>query len=150
MTTGEAIADFFDHRKLAVVGISRQGRKFGNLAFKELKAKGFHLYPVHPSAESVEGTRCFPSLAALPEPVDGVLIVVPPRQTEKIVREAAAAGIRRVWMQQGAESPEAIQFCEAQGMSVIHGECVLMFAEPAKWFHRTHRWVWRVLGRLPH
>ena len=149
MTTREAIADFLDHRTLAVVGMSRQGKKFGNLAFKELSAKGFRLFPVHPSAESLEGARCFPSLAALPAPVDGVLIVVPPRETENVVHEVAAAGISRVWMQQGAESPEAIRFCKSHGISVIRGECILMFAEPAKWFHRAHRWIWRRLGKLP-
>jgi predicted CoA-binding protein len=65
------------------------------------------------------------------------------------VRDAAAAGIRRVWMQQGAESEAAIRFCAENGISAVHGECILMFAEPAAFYHRMHRWVWGLLGKLP-
>ena len=74
---------------------------------------------------------------------------MPPAQTEKVVRDAAAAGIRRAWMQQGSESESAIRLCEENGVSVVHGECILMFAEPAAFYHRGHRWMWGVLGKLP-
>jgi predicted CoA-binding protein len=149
MTSKAAVADFVSQRKLAVVGVSRKKMKFGNLAFRELKRKGYKLFPVHPHAEQLEGERCSASLAALPEPVEGLLVIVPPAQAEQVVREAAAAGIRRVWLQQGAGSPAAIRFCEEDGISVVHGECILMFAEPAAWYHRAHRWVWGLLGKLP-
>jgi len=149
MTSKAAVADFVSQRKLAVVGVSRKKMKFGNLAFRELKRKGYKLFPVHPHAEQLEGERCSASLAALPEPVDGLLVIVPPAQAEQVVREAAAAGIRRVWLQQGAGSPAAIRFCEDNRISVVHGECILMFAEPAAWYHRAHRWVWKLLGMLP-
>jgi predicted CoA-binding protein len=76
-------------------------------------------------------------------------VVVPPDQTEKVVREAHEAGINRVWMQQGAESQAAIQYGEENGMSVIHGRCILMFAQPMKFFHKPHRWVMGLLGQLP-
>jgi predicted CoA-binding protein len=149
MTTKAVVNDFLSQRSLAVVGVSRGGKKFGNTAYKELKAKGYRLFPVHPNAESIEGDRCYPNLGALPEPVGGVLIVVPPAQTEQVVREVAAADIRRIWMQQGAESEAAIRFCEENGVSAVHGECVLMFAEPAAFYHRMHRWLWGLLGKLP-
>jgi predicted CoA-binding protein len=149
MTTKAAVNDFLAQRSLAVVGVSRGGKKFGNTAYKELKAKGYRSFPIHPNAERIEGDRCYPSLGALPEPVGGVLVVVPPAQTEQVVRDAAAAGIRRVWMQQGAESEAAIRFCAENGISAVHGECILMFAEPAAFYHRMHRWVWGLLGKLP-
>jgi hypothetical protein len=149
MTSRAAVDEFVAQRKLAVVGVSRSGRKFGNWAFRELKSKGYEVFPVHAGAETLEGARAYPSLAALPEPVGGVLIVVPSSQTEQVVRDAADAGIRRVWMQQGAESPEAIRFCEENGITAVHGECILMFAPNPSWLHRSHRWVWKILGKLP-
>jgi predicted CoA-binding protein len=149
LATRAAVNDFLAQRRLAVVGVSRGGNKFGNAAFKELKAKGYQVIPVNPHAEVVEGELSYPSLSALPEPADGVLIVVPPDETEKVVRDAAEAGIPRVWMQQGSESVAAIRFCEEQGISAVHGECILMFAEPAAFYHRLHRWVWGLMGRLP-
>lgn len=149
MTARRDVDAFLDQRKLAIVGVSRSGQGFGNSAYKELKTKGYQIYPVHPEADTIDGEQCYPSLKALPEPVEGVLVVVPPQETEKVVQEAAEAGIRHVWMQQGAESVAAIRFCEEQGINAVHGECVLMFAEPTAFFHRMHRCVWGLLGRLP-
>ncbi len=149
MTSKAAVQDFVAQRKLALVGASSKKTKFGNFALKDLRAKGYRIFPVHPQAKTIEGEPCFSSIAALPESVDGVLVVVPPAQTEQVVRDAVAAGIKRVWMQQGAESPAAIKFCEENHISAVHGECILMFAEPAAWFHRAHRWAWKLLGKLP-
>ena len=149
MVTRTAVEDFVAQRKLALVGVSRGGKKFGNLALKALKEKGYRVLSVHPHAEQIEGEHCYPSLLALPEQVEAALIVVPPAETERVVREAATAGITRVWLQQGAESLDAIRFCEEHGLEVIHGECVLMFAQPVKSVHRCHRWLWKTLGRLP-
>ncbi len=142
------IDDFLVQRTLAVVGVSRGGKKFGNAASRELRSKGYRVIPVHPEAESIAGERCYPSLKELPEPVGGLLVVVPPVQTEQVVREAAEAGIRRVWLQQGAESAAAIKYCQEHGMSVVHGECILMFAAPAG-VHKLHRWLWKLFGKLP-
>jgi uncharacterized protein len=149
MTSRAVVAEFLSQPELAIVGVSRKGRKFGNMALRELKAKGYRVFPVHPSAEEIEGERCYPTLADVPRSVGGVLISVPPAQTDIVVREASAAGIGRVWMQQGAQSAEAIRFCEEHGMQVVANECVLMFAEPAAWFHRAHRWIRKALGKLP-
>ena len=149
MTSKQAVTDFLAQPSLAVVGVSRSGKHFGNAAYRELKSKGYRLYPVHPEAEVVEGDRCYPDFASLPEPVGGALIVVPPEQTERVVRAAAEAGIRRLWLQQGAQSPAAIRFCEENGITAVHGECILMFAEPTHIFHRAHRAVWGLLGKLP-
>lgn len=149
MTSKSVVDDFVAQQKLAVVGVSRQPKKFGTYAYKELRKRGYNVFPVNPQAETIEGDRCYPSLSALPERVDGVLIVVPPNQTEQVVHDAASAGIKRVWMQQGAASPAAIRTCAENGISEVHGECILMFAKPVVTFHRLHRWVWQVLGRLP-
>lgn len=148
-TSREAVAEFLAQRKLALVGASRGGRKFGNVIHRELKAKGYTVYPVHRDAETIGGERCWPGLGSLPEPVGGVVLVVPPAQTEKLVLEAHAAGIGRVWMQQGSQSPAAVRSCEERGMACVQGECILMFAEPAGLLHRVHRGLWGLLGKLP-
>jgi predicted CoA-binding protein len=81
--------------------------------------------------------------------VGGVVVVLPPSATEKLVRDAAEAGIKRVWLQQGSESAAAIQYCENSGIAVVHGHCMLMFAEPVGLLHRIHRGIWRLIGRMP-
>ena len=138
--------DFLAERSIAVVGVSRT-KGFGNMAFRELKKKGYRVYPVNQYATVVEGEKCYCSLDDLPGPVGGVLTVVPPAQTEKVVADCVRLGIRRVWMQQGAESQEAIRLCEERGISAVHSACILMYATPTS-FHRFHRWVWKILGKL--
>ena len=148
MTSKAVVEDFISQKTLAIVGVSRGGQKFGNMADRELKAKGYKLYPIHPTAETLEGDRAYADFKSLPEKVGGVLIVVPPAQTEKVVREAAAAGITRVWMQQGSESEAAVKFCQENGIAEVHGECILMYAGHSG-FHKFHGWLWKILGKAP-
>jgi len=149
MTLKASIDDFLAQQTIAVVGVSRKANKFGNAVLKELKAKEYNVLPINPYAETIDGERCYPNLNALPKPVDGVVIAVPPSQTEKVVQEASKAGIRRIWMQQGSGSDVAIRFCEEQGITVIHGHCILMFAEPTAFYHKLHRWLWQLIGKYP-
>jgi uncharacterized protein len=148
-TTKAAIDSFVQGKTLALVGASASGKGFGNGAYKELKARGYRVFPVHPTASAIQGDPCWPSLAQLPEPVERLLVVTPPASSEAIVKDAAAAGIRQVWLQQGAESPAAIKACEASGLQVVHGQCILMFAGKATGIHGFHAWLWRVLGKIP-
>ena len=101
MTSKSTVDDFLAQRTLAVVGVSRDPKAFANGAYKELKEKGYRLLPVNPHMETFDGERCYPNLKALPEPPGGALIMVAPAQAEGVVQDAAAAGIKRVWMQQG-------------------------------------------------
>lgn len=144
-----AVDSFIAQKTLALVGASRSGRKFGNAIYRELRAKGYRVLAVHPSAERIEGDPCWPTLAALPEPVGGAVVVVPPVAAHTVVQEAAAARIPRVWLQQGSESPEAVEAARAAGLEVVSGHCLLMFVEPTGWFHRVHRTLWGWLGKLP-
>lgn len=125
-----AITDFLAQRTLAVVGVSRDPEKFGYRVWKNLREKGYRVHAVNPKVTEIDGAPCYPSLAALPEPVGGAVLVVPPAVSEPIIREAAAAGIRRVWMQLDAESPAAIASAEKLGLSVVHDACVMLLSRP--------------------
>jgi predicted CoA-binding protein len=148
MKSNASIEAFLAEPAIAVVGVSRSGKGFGNLAARELRRKGYRIYPVNAYAEIVDGERCYRSLGDVPQPIGAVLIVVPPEQAIEVVRQAAASGIRRIWLQQGAESPQALRACAELGLEVVAGECVLMFARPTG-IHKAHRWVWGVLGKIP-
>jgi predicted CoA-binding protein len=149
MNTKAVIDEFLRSKALAIVGVSSKRRGFGYVVYRDLKGKGYDVYPVNPTANAIDGNPCYSDVLLLPKKVDGVVLVIPPEQTEKVVAEVAAAGINRVWMQQGAESDAAIRFCEERGMSVVHGECIMMFATPTTFPHRVHRWVRGVVGKLP-
>jgi predicted CoA-binding protein len=74
----------------------------------------------------VEGLKAYPTLASLPVPVRAISVITPPAITEQVVRDAAAAGVKHIWMQPGAESDEAIYEAETLGMSVIAGGACLL------------------------
>jgi len=143
------IQDFLNQESLAVIGVSRNEKKFGNAVYSTLKAKGYRVFAVNPHMQSIGSDRCYPHLNALPEKVGGVVMVVPPSVTEEMVQVANTIGIRHIWLQQGTGSKRAIQFCEENGINVIHGECILMYAEPVESIHRFHRLIWRLLGKIP-
>ena len=147
MASKTDVKEFLSCKKIAVVGVSRSGKKFGNSVFKELKSKGYEVYPVNPNADEIEGTKSYPDINALKGMIDGAVFVVPPAQTEKLVRDAASAGISRIWLQQGSESKDAIKFCNENGINAVYGECILMYAEPAAFFHRLHRGINKITGK---
>jgi uncharacterized protein len=148
MKSKASVEAFLAEPAIAVVGVSRSGKGFGNAAARELRRKGYRIYPINPHADLIDGERCFRSFAELPEPVRAVLVVVPPEEALAVVRAAAAAGITRVWLQQGAESPFVTLACDELRLDVIAGECILMFAKPTG-IHKAHKWVWAVMGKLP-
>jgi len=78
-----------------------------------------------------------------------VLVRTGPAHTEQVVRDAAAAGVRRVWIQQGAQSDAAVRFCAGNGLSAVTRQCILMFAEPVSSIHAFHRWVKKLFGGMP-
>jgi len=149
MTSKAAVEEFLAEPALAVVGASRGGKKFGNSILRALRANGYRVVPVHPEAPEIDGLKCAPSLSSLPERVGGVVLAVQPAVTEWVVHEARDAGIRKIWMQQGAESPAAVRFCEENGISVVQKECILMFLREGPRFHRFHRFLRGLFGRLP-
>jgi len=149
MNTKKSVDDFLSQNKLAVVGVSRNRKKFGNVIYRELNKKGYTVYPINPNAAEIEGNKCYPNLFSTPEQVDGVIINVPPSKTEAAVKDVKKTGVKRVWMQQGSESDEAINYCNENEIDCVSNECILMFAEPAGFIHRLHRWIWGIAGKLP-
>jgi predicted CoA-binding protein len=124
------IREFLASERFAVVGASSRPEKFGNKVLAAYLRHGRIAHPVNPRERVVLGVRCYASLSELPEPVDAASIITPPPITERIVEEAHAAGIRRVWMQPGAESARAVARARELGLDVIAGgPCLLVEIE---------------------
>ena len=149
MNSKKMVEEFLAQKKIAVVGVSRKKTKFGNMIYKELKQKGYQVFAINPHINNYEGDTCYPDLFSIPGKIDAAVINVPPAQTEKVVRDAKQAGINKVWLQQGSQSDEAVNYCEENGIDCVSNECILMFAQPSAFIHRAHKWVWGVLGKLP-
>ena len=144
----QAIQDFVACQRIAVVGASRGGKKFGNAAAKELQTRGYQVFIIHPEAQEIDGQPCYPNLSALRGQIDAVLISVPAAQAAAVMREAASLDIRHVWLQQGAESPDLLTLGQELGLSLVSKKCVLMYAPPVKSFHGWHRGFVKLVGKL--
>ena len=124
----ELIRAFTNERVWAVVGASTNPDKYGHKIFRTLRTAGYTVYGVNPRGGEIDGETLYPSLADLPVKPAVVDVVVPPKVTESVVRECAKLGLSRVWMQPGAESESAVQYCRAHGMDVIHNACAMVHA----------------------
>ncbi len=128
MDVQASIDDFLAGQVFAVAGASRDREKYGNKVLRCYLQNDLIAWPVHPTEEEVEGVPCSPDLASLPEPVHGLSIITPPAVTSELVEQAAQAGIKRVWIQPGAESNEAISKAKDLGLTVIAGGPCLLVA----------------------
>lgn len=121
------IEEFLKAKAFGVVGASSDRSKYGNRVLRCYQAKGLKAVPVNPKEKEIEGAACVPSVNELPGEVGSISIITPPAITEKVVEQAAAKGIRNVWMQPGAESPRAVDLCHEHGINVIaDGSCILV------------------------
>jgi len=127
MNINERIEQFLNSEAFGVVGASSRRHKYGNKVLRCYLQNGRRAIPVNPIEKEIEGVEVVASVADLPESVQSISLITPPQVTEKLVELAAARGIRNIWMQPGAESPAAIDFCHKQGLNLIaDGSCVLV------------------------
>jgi predicted CoA-binding protein len=123
---GELIQEFVNQRVWAVVGASADRAKYGNRILRDLRRANYTVYAVNPKGGGIEGQPAFSTLAELPESPQVVDVVVPPSVTEEIVRQCAELGLARVWMQPGAESQAAIDYCHEHDIKVVHHVCAMV------------------------
>lgn len=152
-TLAQAAQDFLNQRRIAVAGVSRKGDVPGNIIYKRLRQAGYSVFAVNPNADTVEGDPSYPSLAAIPGGVDGVVIATHPKMTAAVVQQCADLGIRRVWMHrsfgQGSVDQEAVRLSRELGLAVIPGACPMMFCEPVDVGHKCMRWLVGLVGSKP-
>ena len=122
----ELIDEFMGQKKFAVVGATDNPEKYGNQIVKNLKSRGYEVYPVNPGLKEIEGLECFPSLADIPCEVDVVDFVVPPMVTEEILKQCKKLNLNRIWLQPGSESEKALDFCRDNNLKVVHSICVML------------------------
>ncbi len=119
--------DFLDKKnKIAVIGVSNNHEKWGYKVYKTLKSSGFSVYAVNPKHTKIDSDRCHPDLRSIPEKLDEVITIVPPKITEKTVRLCKELGIKKVWMQPGSESEDAIRFCKENSIDVMYNACFVV------------------------
>ena len=148
MATLKQITDFLESQPIALVGVSRNPKKFGYSAFKELKEKGMNLIPVNPAATEIMGEKSYQNVTQLPSDVKGIIVLTKKDITASVIREAKEKGIKQIWIQQMAESKEALDELKDSDINFITGECILMHYKPHS-IHKFHRGLKKFFGSFP-
>lgn len=150
----QAAEEFLSHRRIAVTGVSRDPKTHGaNVVYTRLRERGYDVVAINPNAETVEGDRCYPDLASVPEPVEAVVMGTRPETAEDTMRECVDLGITQVWMHRGpgagSVSEAATAYGRAHGVTVIPGGCPCMFGPTADGGHKAMRWMLGLAGSVP-
>ncbi len=85
----------FNAESVAIVGASRQPTKRGYQAIRTLQEEHFAgtIYPVNPKEHNILGLPCYPSVAAIPGPVDLALITTPAVTIDAILEDCGRKGV---------------------------------------------------------
>lgn len=129
-----SLRPLFAPRAVAVVGAGRQPGGIGHATLQTLVDFNFagRLYAVNPNAASIAGVPCFPTLAAIPETVDLVVISVPAPAVAGVLAEAGVAGVRAAVVLSsgfgevgsGPAQAELVQIARRYGIRLVGPNCL--------------------------
>jgi hypothetical protein len=148
MVTLRQIEEFLGSEPIAMAGVSRNPKKFGFAVFKELKEKGMNIIPVNPNADEIYGSKVFHDIKSLPDNVRGLIVMTGKDQTAGVIREAKEKGLKQIWIQQMADSKDALKELEGSGINYITKECILMYYKPNS-IHKFHMAIKKFFRSFP-
>lgn len=96
MNVTQQLDPIFKPRSIAVIGASDIPERWGYRMLSNSLSSGFRgpIYPVHPSAKVMLGLKVYPSVLAIPGPVDLAVIVVPAAVVPQVVAECVQKGVK--------------------------------------------------------
>ncbi len=89
---------FFTPKSVALVGASATPGKIGNSVLDALGKQDYKgkVYPINPKQTSILGIKCYPSLDAIPEKVDLVVVCIDLAECGPLMKICAKRGIHNV------------------------------------------------------
>jgi len=123
-----------EYRTIAMVGLSADPMRPSHFAAIYMLAKGYDVIPVNPryAGQEILGQTVYPSLSAIPRPVEIVDVFRKPEDVPPIAEEAIAIGAKVLWLQLGIVHEEAAARARAAGLEVVMDRCVKI--EHARFF----------------
>jgi len=106
---------------IAIVGASRDRRKFGNKCVRAYAEAGYDVYPVNLSENVIEGLAAFQTLAELPVDPERISIYLQPDRTEKLLAELSSFPQSEVWFNPGCADSAILERARQMGIQVRAG-----------------------------
>ncbi len=104
---------------VAIIGASADQNKFSNKSIHAHRRAGYDIFPVNPKEETIEGLKCYRSVAEIPVPLDRISLYLPPAVGIKILDDIAKKGCQELWVNPGADSPELIEKAQTLSLNPI-------------------------------
>lgn len=117
--------EWLKYKNWAVVGASTDPDRYGYKIFKRLKDAGYHVYPVTPNHESIDGIKTYPNVSDIPDKIDVVDFVVRPDIGVDVVKDCAKKGIDKIILQPGTVSEELLNTAKSYEIEALEA-CVLV------------------------
>jgi uncharacterized protein len=117
------------HTTVAVIGASADRNKFGNKALRAFRNQGYTVIPINPNESIVEGEPAFGSVLDYPGAIDEATVYVPPQIGLKVMDELARKGIKKVWLNPGADDRTVSARANALGLEAISRCSILAIGE---------------------
>ena len=116
---------------VVVLGASPRSDRYAYRALEMLKKHGHRAIPVNPAFENVLGERCYPTISAVPQPIDTVALYLREARSTPLIGEIIAAAPGRIIMNPGAENPALAIRAEKAGIEVVEN-CTLVMLRTGK------------------
>jgi predicted CoA-binding protein len=114
-----------DCHTIAVVGLSSNPARPSYHVAAYMQSQGHRIIPVNPNETNVLGESAYPSLAAVPGPIDLVNIFRKSEDVLPLVEEAITHGAKAIWMQEGVCNEQAAVRARESGLLVVMDRCWL-------------------------
>ncbi|UCD56962.1 MAG: CoA-binding protein, partial [Candidatus Hydrogenedentota bacterium] len=122
---------FFKPKSVAVVGASRNPRKFGSIIMTNLFHLGYEgkIFPVNPKGEDIAGLATYTSVGLIPDEVELAILAVPASATIRVMKDCAEKRVKGVVIissgfkeagETGAEyQREIVEIATSAGLRII-------------------------------
>jgi predicted CoA-binding protein len=125
LTTDEEIRQLLqESQHVAVVGWSPKPDRPSHEVAAYLKAHGYTIYPINPTAQGTPDQPVFANLSDVQVPIDVVDVFRRPEDVPEVVEAAIAAGAKAIWIQLGIVNEEAAQRASEAGLKVVMDRCM--------------------------
>ncbi len=147
------IVEFFEQRRITLVGVSKHEGDFSRHLMKDLQVRGFEVLPVNPTTTEIDGLECYKRLTEIENPPSAAFLMTRSESLIEPARDCALVGLRMVWVLRSAGDRtarnHAIRVLEENLITVIDGFCPYLFLPGVELPHRIHRGIAGFFGQLP-
>lgn len=145
------VEEFLKIKNIAIAGYSTKNSQPANHIYKRLHDNGYNVFAVNPKSNLITDVKCFESIKAISEPVEGVVICTPSIVTASVIRECISLNIKHIWMHRtfddGSYSEHAYEICKENGINCIPIGCPMMFIN-ADFPHKCMKWFLDFSGKF--